>query len=636
MALGAVVVFAFAALVTRLWFLQVLAAGEYREQAEGNRVRLVPLPGPRGQILDRRGKPLVVNQETTVVTVDRRKVPDGQEEELLSRLSEVLGSPAKQLDVALNDPDYLPYQPIPIQVGVPEPALMYIAEHREEFPGVWYAEVGERHYAHGDLAPHLLGYLGEINPTELKDPSFAGHIPGEKVGRGGVEQYYEHFLRGENGWVKLEVDSSGKVLDTLGRKLPEPGKDLVLSVDARIQALAQDALAQAIGAARHNVLNASETAYVDATAGAVVVMDPRTGQVVAMASFPTFSPRLLEHGITTREYNKLFRNPKANDPSYNRAIAGQYPPASAFKPFVAAAAMKAGYATTTGQYACPTQFRVPGDETTVFHNWADSDYGLLTLAESLVFSCDTVFYDFGFRFWLDRDVRGDFMQAHLRDWGFEDETGIDIPGEQGGRIPDEEWKKQVHEQYPELFPDDIWFPGDNINMSVGQGDVLVTPLQMAVAYGAIANGGTLYRPQMALEVRSPDGEVIRKIEPRVAGRAPATPRTLRYLREALQGVVRPGGTAGSAFAGFPTSRIPVAGKTGTAEVDVVRKNGTEEVLHSWFAAMAPADDPKYVVVAMVEEGGHGSEVAAPVVRRILEGLFDLPTTGRLHLGAATD
>ena len=232
----------------------------------------------------------------------------------------------------------------------------------------------------------------------------------------------------------------------------------------------------------------------------------------------------------------------------------------------------------------------------------------------------------------DRDVRGDYMQAQLRRWGFGSEGGIDIPGEQDGRIPDPRWKEQVNELWPNLFPDDIWFPGDNINMSVGQGDVLVSPLQLAVAYGAIANGGTLYRPQVGMKIVAPDGDVVKRLERRAIGHVPASPQTLAFLRTALQGVVQPGGTAATAFGGWNHIQYPVAGKTGTAEVDT--SHGT--VNHSWFAAMAPADDPEYVVVALVEEGGHGSEVAAPIVRTILEGLFDIESDGVTISSQAVD
>jgi penicillin-binding protein 2 len=512
---------------------------------------------------------------------------------------------------------------------------VYIDTHLDEFPGVALEVAGLRTYVNfedaGPLGPHLLGYLGEIGPEELADPSFANHLPGQLVGRGGVEQYYEQSLRGETGWKKIEVDASGDVLGTIGVQEPVPGNDLYLSLDSGIQELAQTTLADAIGAARHNVLDEETLAYVKAPAGAVVVMDPDTGHVLATASFPTFDPGIFLDEVTDREWLRL-NDPKKNYPIVNRAVSGLYPPGSTFKPFVAAAALKAGYANTTATYECPPTFQVPNDTSgTVFHNWTSSHLGYLNLRDSLVQSCDTIYYDFGLDFYADRDRRGEMMQEQLRRWGFGSETGIDIPGELDGRIPDQDWKDEVHEVYPNLFPDDIWFPGDNINMSIGQGDVLTTPLQMAVAYSAIANGGTVYRPQVGLKIVDIDGDVVKRIKPRKVGRVPASRQTLAFLRTALTGVVQPGGTAAAAFLNWNHSEIPVAGKTGTSEVTI---NGVEST-HSWFAAMAPADDPEYVVVALAEQAGHGSQVAAPIVRRILEGIFGVESAG-LQIEVAED
>jgi penicillin-binding protein 2 len=622
-ALAAVIAFTFAALVTRLWFLQVLASEQYQGQAETNRVRLVPVPAPRGRILDRSGDPLVENKQAFVITVDRSKVQD--EAALLADLADLLHVPVKQLEERLNDPDYLPYQPVPIYDQTPKTTAVYIDTRLDEFPGVALEVAGLRtyvRYGSGPMAPHLLGTLGEIDEDELADPSFAGHLPGQLVGRGGMEEYYEQYLRGDTGWKKIEVDASGDVLGTIGVQEAVPGNDLYLGLDRDIQELAQVTLADAIGAARHNVYDPETASFVKAPAGAVVVMDPDNGRVLAMASFPTFDPGIFLDGVTDREWLRL-NDPKKNYPIVNRAIQGLYPPGSTFKPFVAAAAVKAGYADLNGFYDCPPDYIVPGDVTTVFHNWTDLNLGPLSLRDSLVRSCDTIYYDFGFAFYLDREDHGELMQAQLRRWGFGSETGIDIPGESDGRIPDQDWKDEVNEVYPNLFPDDLWYPGDNINMSIGQGDVLATPLQMAVAYSAIANGGTLYRPQVGLKIVNTDGDVVKHIKPRKVGRVPASRETLSFLRDALTGVTASGnGTAYLAFQGWPHPDIPVAGKTGTSEVTI---NGIDST-HSLFAAMAPADDPEYVVVALAEQAGHGSQVAAPIVRRVLEGIYGVEST----------
>jgi penicillin-binding protein 2 len=609
---AAVISFAFAALVTRLWFLQVLAAEDYRNRATGNYVRLIPVAAPRGRILDRNGRALVDNRRAIVITVDRQKVND--EEALLRDLSALLDEPMTDLEERLNDPDYLPYQPVPVYESAPEMVAVYLKEHADDFPGVDVREATARSYAEGGIAAHVLGYLGQVSPEELKDPSFAELRPGQLVGRGGVEQQYEEYLRGTDGWLKQEVDARGELQGTLGVRDGTPGNDLVLSLDADIQTLAEETMEEAVSQARGI---ATFTGYLKATGGAIVVLDPTDGHILALASYPAFDPKLFLEPLSSREYRRRFLLPGRNYPLTNRAIAGLYPPGSTFKPFVAAAALRAGYASPGGFYPCPPDFVVPGDTSgTVFGNWTDANLGVLSFAQALTLSCDTVFYKWGLDFYVDRKPRGEFMQHQLRQWGFDELTGIDIPGEQEGRIPDAKWKEAVHAQYPELFPEPTWLPGDNINMSIGQGDVLVTPLQLATAFAALANGGTLYRPQLALRVQEPDGTVVRQFEGERIGRINTRPSHVAAISNALRGVVQGSGTAAGAFTGWDHTAHPVAGKTGTSEV-----NGKQP--HSWFAAYAPADDPEFVVVAVVEEGGHGSQVAAPIVRRMLEGLLDL-------------
>ena len=618
------VAFLFAALSTRLWFLQVLATEDYRARAETNRVRLVPQAAPRGRILDRSGAILVGNRGSIQITVDPTKVEEP--ERLLFELSELLNIPAADLAEEINSGRYLPFQPIPVVQDAEEAVIYQLAEHRAQFPGVSWQVDGVREYPYGKLAVHTLGYLNEINEQELKDPVFRGYRPGTLVGRGGVEQRYERYLRGQEGWLKLEVNAQGKVLDELGSKPPQPGHDVVLSIDRRIQSLAESSLADGIEAAK-TIVDDESGFYLKAPAGAVVVMDPRNGRVLASASFPDYDPEIFLGSLSKRQYGRL-EAPGRNQPLLNRVVQTSYPPGSTFKPFVAAAALRAGHARFGSFYPCPPEFTVPGDTSgTVFHNWTSAHFGYLTLGEALVHSCDTVFYRFGLDFYRDRPRDGEVFQKLLGRWGFGHTSGIDVPFETPGRMPDASWKSRMHNLYPKLFPAGLWYPGDNINMSIGQGDLLVSPLQLAVAYSALANGGTLYRPQVALRVQRPDGTVVREFRPRVAGRVPIKRSLLADIRDSLRGVVT-SGTAASAFAGFPHGDVPVAGKTGTAEV-------AGKQPHSWFAALAPANNPRYVVVAMVEEGGHGSQVAAPIVRQIIEKLYGIGTTG-IHIGLAQD
>ncbi|MGH2739828.1 MAG: penicillin-binding transpeptidase domain-containing protein, partial [Actinomycetota bacterium] len=471
-----------------------------------------------------------------------------------------------------------------------------------------------------------LGYLGQISPEELTDPRFSGYRAGDRLGRGGVERHYEEALRGVDGWEKLLVNSQGKILNELGSQAPVPGSNLVLSIDRGIQQLAERALVEGVENARR-IYDRESAKYLLARAGAVVVLDPNTGKLLALASYPNYDPRIFLGGLSEQEWRRL-NDPVVNYPLNNRAIQGLYPPGSVFKPFVAAAAMKAGYATPFDYYDCPAQYTAPGDTSgTVFHNWKPTDSGQISIQSALIESCDTVFYEFGWRFNRDRITRNELFQRLMRKWGFGRPTGVDLPSESEGRVPDIEWKEDVHERAPLLFPEGLWLPGDNINMSIGQGDLLVTPLQVASAYAALANGGTLYRPQVGLRVEQPDGEVIDEVEPHVAGRVPFTAQQLQVIRDALR-QVPVSGTARTSFSEFPLSRIPIAGKTGTSEV--FGKQPT-----SWFAAYGPADDAQYVVVAVVEEGGHGSQVAAPIVRRIFEGLFGL-TPSEFHVGEEAD
>jgi penicillin-binding protein 2 len=630
----------FAALTTRLWFMQVLAAQQYRIAAQQNGIRLVQDAAPRGRIYDRSGNLLVGNRASLTITVNRQQV-GASEEGVLFRLSKLLKMPIKQLVSRMNDPRYYVYTPVPVASDVPRAVAFEIAEHPKLYPGVSYELLPVRTYPDGNLAAQILGYTGEISAQHLKSPQFRGYTQGDVVGQNGVEATYELSLQGHKGEQKFKVNSSGKNLGPIGRaKQPVAGDDVVLSIDAHVQALAQRSLALGEQAARH-VYDPTSGHDLAADAGAVIVMDPRNGQILAMASSPSFDPRIFEDGLSTQEYKRLTA-PAAHNPLFNRAIQAEYPPGSTFKPFVALSALRRGIASPGGYYDCPSAFHVPGDPNTVFQNWNPLNMGPIPLNEALTISCDTVFYGFGWQYWLDyarsgpgpassalSDYKGrtTWLQNDLRTFGFDRASGVDLPYEQTGRIPDPRWKAEIHRQDPQAFPYSLWLPGDYINMSIGQGDTLVTPLQLATAYSAIANGGTVWAPHVAMAIRRPDGHVVRRIRPRRRGRLPFSQSDLAFVRQALANVPV-SGTAAVAFQGFPFSQVPVAGKTGTAEVSPHQP-------YSWFAAMAPANNPRYVIACIVEQGGHGSTTAAPVVRSILEGLLHLPKTP-FSLGSIQD
>jgi penicillin-binding protein 2 len=631
--LATLFVLIFAAITTRLWFLQVLASDQFDALADENQIRLVPIEPLRGQILDREGRVLVGNRPSTVVTVDRLGMK-GREEQVLYELANVLKVSVDDLRERLDSVRYAPYQPVPVAKDVPEEVIYYLLEHQQNFPGVGYELSSVRSYPNGDLAAHLLGYVGEISEAQLDSDAFPGYRAGETVGKAGVESTYDRHLYGTRGTRAIQVNAQGEVLDYDFRiSEAAPGSDVVLSLDLDVQKLAERTLRQGIELARRT-FDESSGKYLQPTGGAVVVMDPSNGQVLALASNPTYDPSIFTGGLTNAELAPL-ENPANNVPQLNRAIQGQYPAGSTFKPFVAAAALRRKIAATDGHYDCPSTYMVPGDTSeTIFHNWEGVDRGFIPLSESLVISCDTVFYKYGYEYYLRYVHSGksrEFMQDDLRQMGFGRPTGIDVPGEVAGLIPTADYKWELLEGSPELFAKDavkFWLPGDSVNMSIGQGFSLITPIQLAVGYSALANGGILYEPHVGLRVERPDGSLVTRIDADRYGKFPIPKRQVDYIRQALTGVTDRG-TADLAFAGFPLDRIPVAGKTGTAEVPPKQD-------YSWFAAMAPADDPKYVVVALIEQGGHGSTTAAPVVRRVLEGLFGIRTGGELEVGEVSD
>jgi penicillin-binding protein 2 len=631
--LSTFVVFMFAALGVRLWFVQVLNTAQAKIAVRNNSIRFVPVAAPRGRVLDRKGDLLAGNRLTLAVTVNRQQV-GSREEAVLFRLARLLKIPVKDLTDRLNDPNYLPYAPVPVAFGVPKRVAFYIGEHQNIFRGVDTEELALRTYPQHSLAAHVLGYTGQISADQLKDPRFAHYSQDATVGKSGVESTYEHFLQGTAGEVKVQVNSSGKTLGTIGRQPPRSGDDVVLTINDRIQRLAEESLD--LG------MRSAHAGGYPAHAGAVIVMNPNNGQVLALASRPTFDPRFFEKAFTQKQYFKAFLGKKRHDPLFDRAVQADYPPGSTFKPFVALSAMHDGIAGPYGYYSCPPSFTVPGtNPPEIKNNWSASNYGNISLAQALVISCDTVFYQFGWDFWKRFTKAnggviskgpgvGEFLQRDLRSFRFGRPTRVDLPAENGGVIPDPAWKHETKTPVKGDYCSRNWCPGDDLNMSIGQGDVGVTPLQLAMAYSAIANGGTVWRPHLALRIQRGPGHIVARIQPRELGRLPFTKQQIAYVRRALIGVVSsPGGTAYSAFAGFPFSKVQVAGKTGTAEVPPFQP-------FSWFAAMAPVQHPRFVVVSLVEQGGHGSDTSAPIVRRVLEGLYGETLTGTIHTTTQKD
>ncbi len=621
----------FAALSTRLWFLQVLATQAYAEQAQDNGVRTVAIDALRGEIwtADQYGKPngvpLVKNRSSLEVRVDVQELEaSGIAEQVLGELSTMLDVPVKQIRRDLASTQYFDYQPKPIAEFVPEEVAFAIRERQQDFPGVIVRNASVREYPMGRTASHIVGSVGLVQPAQLEAAKPGEYGPNDAAGQAGLELQYERWLRGRKGLQRYVVNSDGERIRELGGREPSAGADLVLTMEGEWQRAAEDALYETILRTRQVYDEDSGTNF-KADAGVVVVLDVETGGVKAMASWPDYDPRWYVKGLTNGQACYLGYSPKcqgANEvaPLLNRAYQEVYLPGSTFKPFTALAAVKEGYANLGTSYECPPVYVHPGDESdTDFENWSDANLGYLSIRDALIKSCDTNFYEWGSDFWFryQRDPLGENnepLQKDLRAWGFEKPTGIDLPGEASGFLPDAEWGNDPDQKY--LFGRGGWNPGGYILTMIGSGYMSVTPLQLATAYGALANDGHLCRPHVVDRVVSSDGEVIKKVNGQCDRTVPYTRTELDYVREALT-QVPVSGTAKTPFLGFPLSEIPVAGKTGTAY------RGTLFQDTSWFAAMVPANDPKYVVVAMVEQAGFGSDVAAPLVRRMIETMYGM-------------
>ena len=633
--LATLVVVMFAALTTRLWFLQVLAAERAREQAADNAVRIVEVPAPRGTIRDASGTEILVNNRPSLVLTINRQEAGDEKERILLELSELLGVPAAELGARLDDDRYYVFSSIPVAIDVPKRVAFYIMENTRRFRGVDVVPAPVRSYPFGSLASHVVGYLGQVSPEKLEDPAFADYEPGDLVGVSGVEAAYESDLVGEEGLVKYRVNSLGENLGQIGEEEdPVPGDDVWLTIDADIQRYAEDAILGGIRNAR-TITDPNTGRHFAANAGAAIVIDPETGAIEAMASYPWFDPAAFTRSISNNEFARRFGQARGL-PLLNRALAGQYPPGSTYKPWVALSALRRDIVTTGRSYGCPPSWTAPFDENNpdairyVFNNWTSANLGYMNLATALARSCDTVFYPMGYEYWRDfypppwdDGVEGndeepalELLQKDLRATGFGEPTNVDLPYELVGRVPDSEWKRTIHEAYPDDFPDGDWFPGDFVLMTIGQGDTLVTPLQLASAFGALQNDGAICVPHVLDRVVSSDDIQVRRYKPRCEETLPYELKDLRYVRDALTQTVRGSGTAVGAFAGFPFGSVWVAGKTGTAEVDPKQD-------FSWFAAMTEAYGEQHVVVVLVEQGGHGSTTAAPIVRHIIEGIYGI-------------
>ncbi|MBU2603570.1 MAG: penicillin-binding protein 2 [Actinobacteria bacterium] len=597
--LAAAAVILFAVLLFRLWFLQILSGDWYSTQADDQRLRTVSISAPRGVVYDRDGEPLVVNRaglSVGILPMDLRSP-----EMVIPRLAEVLGMPEDEIWQKLEKGKSDPYRVTVIQADVPEnPVVSYLKEHSLEFPGVRIEKSYLRSYPRQAFATHILGYVGEVSYDDLEKEQFRTLGPGAMVGKDGVEAVYDSKLRGVDGTRTVEVDAAGRPRRMIQEIQPQPGSNLVLTLDNELQDVAELAVVEGIE-------RAHQEGFTDAAAGAIVALDPRTGEILAMASYPDYDLTSWVGGMKTDTYRDL-TSPEGNKPFFDRAIKGLYPAASVFKPFVAAAALRNDVVDWTTVFNDPGSFKIGAQR---WKCWKDDGHGDVNLVEALMVSCDTYFYNIGSMFY---DMEGPIFQDGLEEFGFGRASGIDLLGEAAGRVPDKDWKRETGKSEEER----LWKPGDDVNLSIGQGDLLVTPLQLAVASAALANGGDVLVPRIVRQITDGSGNVIKEFETEMRGRVELHPEELESIRRGLRLVTSdPNGTGYGAFRGFP---IAVAGKTGTAE----RPPDDD---YAWFMGYAPASAPEILVVAIIEKGGHGSSVAAPVVRRVLDQYFHTESAG---------
>lgn len=635
--LGLVVVSLMSVLLSRLWFLQVLVGEEFAQAAERNYVRIVAVEAPRGRILDRNGRVLVRNRPSLAVGIRRDDFPERGPERrrLVGEIARLLEMTPAAVERRLRDVRVSPYKPVVIADDVPRETIFRLRERPERFPGIETFPLPVREYPSATLAAHVLGYVGETNEAELESLRARGYRLGDSIGKTGVERTYERWLRGRPGLDKLEVDATGRVLRSLGSQEALPGADLTLTLDAEVQEVAEEALALGIKRARSTRFRETGEPF-EAPAGGVVVLDARTGEVVAMASAPTFDPRRFVGGVDA-DYFRSLNAPESNFPFLNRAMQAPYPPGSTIKPVTSLAALASGAGAIGSRYPCTSEFEF-GDR--VFRNWRPRTASI-TIGGALVESCDTVFYRFAVQWWLaerraERAGRpvNEVFAKWLRTFGLGAPTGIDLPQEAEGVVPDrakrrEDWERNRTrwcnrwERERTITWEDLclrgwlWRGGDAVNTSIGQGEIEATPLQMAALYAAVANGGTRVVPHVVKRIEPLEGRG-RTLAPKPRGTVKAAESHLRYVRGALADVPT-AGTARFPFRGWPFSRVSVAAKTGSAEI-------AGKQPFSWFAAYAPASNPRYVVVSVVEQAGSGSQVSGPVVRRIMDKLFGFRLT----------
>ena len=629
--LGFLALAIFAALFLRLWALQVLSGARYLAQANDNRVRALSIQAPRGPVLDRSGHVLVRNVPGTRVELWPSDLPKSwpAERRELRALSMVTGVPVQKMLSQLKQSGSDPLTPIIVQSGLHYDQIYYLREHADAFPGVRLAESWLRKYPYQSLAAHVLGYVGQISPSEYSQLKKQGYQATDTIGQAGVESSYDTYLRGHDGKAELTVDSRGRPkAGPTFQVLPQAGDTLRLTLDIGLQRAAERALTYGIHLAHANL----DGEHADG--GAIVAMDPRDGSILAMASNPTYEPSVFSGRPDRTKLDSVIGKQAASDnyPALNRAIDVGYPPGSTFKPVTALAAMQERLMQPNDLIPCtPTYTRYRQ----TFNNWTPLIDQPMDLTTALAESCDTYFYELGRRFYVLPPNSGHPLQEWANRFGLGEPTGVDVGPETSGLMPTPEWRRAAYpasKGYTEI--DRTWKPGYSIQLAIGQGQLLVTPLQMARVYAMIANGGKLVTPHIAddVEVSASSGprHVLRTFGAQPPEPTGVDPTALTYVQRGLEEATHsPLGTSYGVFGNFP---IEIAGKTGSAEKEVTLPGypTPQNLTQSWWCGYGPYNDPSIVVCAVIENGGHGGEAAAPAALRVFEQYFHTTATPTSH------
>lgn len=639
MAVLVVVVCLFATLMGRLWYLQGVesASGQTHVQTEG--VETVYVPAPRGDIFDRNGVLLAGNRIEQVVTVEPGAVD--AHPGIVEQLSALLDEPVSKVKAAIDNRQYFSYQPVPVAEGVSSAVVLAIDENQSLLPGVTVQAEPVRYYPYGEATANIIGYVSQITGTEYAGER--GQVCGEgipcyqtgsEVGQAGVEESFEKYLRGTPGEVQEQVDSQGHALRLAKYVPPVPGDDLVLSISLTDQKAAVQALDDWVLKARQGPPDQVSGHPFRAPAASMVVEDPRNGQVLALATYPDYNPSDFIGGISQARWD-YYNNPSNDYPLLDRAISTEYAPGSTWKLITATAQLDYGLRGPYETYFDGGSFTVGN---TTYQDNLDSGYGPVDLQQAITVSSDAYFYSLGYQFWqmwANEPSHPEYLQQIASEYGLGHYTGIDLPGDAAGVVPSQQVFTNEHRQYPKAYPDPYFYPGQEILEAIGQGADGTTPLQLADAYAAFANGGTLYVPQVALAVEKPgtnrkeSNTFLKRYVPRVRDHVEMPSAGDRaVILAGLEGVTANTaiGTAGSAFVNFPLNKYPIAGKTGTAQVGAnfsqvgwpAYKQDT-----SVFTSFAPADNPRFVVDAFFEQAGYGANVAAPAVEQEYLTLFGL-------------